>query len=60
MKYKVLEANNIAELEQMVEQYMTDGFTPTGGVSILQSTWERGGDSGGNTIYHQAMVKTGE
>lgn len=54
MKYKLLESDSDALLEQVVNDHIAEGWQPLGGVSVVR--WE---DAGGYTAwqYTQAMVR---
>jgi hypothetical protein len=59
MRYKILDSNDRAELEALVEDALNDGFELVGGVSVQNYSWEneRKGYSEYETIWAQAVFK---
>jgi hypothetical protein len=59
MKYTVVVADSIEDLEGYVEGHAKDGWKPLGGIAIraVTETNERKGYDETYTTYYQAMVK---
>jgi len=49
MKYAVINVDTITFLNQRVAQYISEGWTPQGGVCVCYE--------GGDLRYYQAMIK---
>lgn len=50
MKYLVLESTDLDSLEKKVNDYISSGYSPIGGIAV------HGRDNGGIDSYAQAMV----
>lgn len=59
MEYKIIEHENVAGLERLVNAAIANGFEPIGGVSVLLCEWknERKGYVEYEWNYAQAMLK---
>lgn len=55
MKYKVVVARSIRELETMVNAFLLEGWEPQGGMSLKSFT-----ETTGNQYYLQPIVKDDE
>lgn len=51
MKYKILQANSIYDLEVLAAKYIYEGFIPVGGVSCFYNPDYR------KNIFYQALIK---
>ena len=58
VRYKVVDANSVAQLEEKVNAAMSDGYAPLGGGQVVYVTWENGlrGYSESEITFYQAMV----
>jgi hypothetical protein len=43
MKYLIVEATSAGALQKQVQQYIDQGWEPTGGLSVAPMAWVRGG-----------------
>lgn len=55
MEYRILTAGNTVDLEKKVREYISQGWTPQGGVSMILNS---GGMMYSTKEYNQAMVRT--
>ena len=57
--YIVVSGSYIAELEDFAKEWMSRGYEPVGGLSILHRTWEneRKGYSESDTNFFQAFAR---
>ena len=58
MRYLLLEANDIEDLESAVNEQLADGSKLVGGVSVAYASWmnEREGCENSTMVYVQAMT----
>lgn len=58
IEYKIVTAKTADEITKTINQMITEGWIPSGGVSITQGPFQReGGSIIAETHTHQAMVK---
>ena len=52
MEYQVLSSHLLSDLEEEINEYISKGFYPVGGVSIAYTGYEKG-----DMVYSQAVIK---
>ena len=53
MYYRICEAKSVQALEEEVNRWIASGWTPTGGVAVVES-------NAGNWWFYQAIIWVGE
>lgn len=53
MKYEVIQADSLEELERTVADYIANGFQCQGGISVITELWVDGIER----FYYQAMIR---
>lgn len=56
-RYIVIDSKALAELCDVVNVYMTDGYTPVGGICVVSQTYKSRGDWEQELTFFQAMTK---